>query len=104
VREWSKVVLSGLFWACVEPSRSQLRTLEPPPQVLTQECGGLRVQLTLDRRRQSASVADLFVTDAAGHILSDISPASSWPSPEKPRRTSPRLWLPGSERLGIMYP
>jgi hypothetical protein len=74
VREWSKVVLAVVLWACAEPPRSQLRTLEPPsPQVLTQECGGVRVQLTLDRTRQSASVADVFVTDAAGHVLSDLS-------------------------------
>jgi hypothetical protein len=72
VKEWSKVALSVLFWACAEPSRLQPRALDPLPQVLTQECGGLRVQLTLDRRRQSASVADVFVTDAAGHMLADI--------------------------------
>ena len=33
----------------------------------------MRVQLTLDRRRQSALVADVFVTDAANQMLSDIS-------------------------------
>ena len=63
VREWSPVVLSVLLWACVEPARVQTRAPDPPPQVLTQECGGLRVQLTLVRRRQSALVADVFVTD-----------------------------------------
>jgi hypothetical protein len=40
---------------------------------LTQECGGLRVQLTLGRRRQSASIADVFITDVAGQMPSDIS-------------------------------
>jgi hypothetical protein len=98
MREWSKVALwSVLLWACADPTRSPLRAPESPPQVLTheggaadslvqaeqrselplqvltQECGGVRVQLALDRTRHSASVADVFVTDAAGHMLSDIS-------------------------------
>jgi len=72
VRAWSPVVLSVLLWACVEPARVQTRAPDPPPQVLTQECGGLRVQLTLNRRRQSALVADVFVTDAANQMPSDI--------------------------------
>jgi hypothetical protein len=41
--------------------------------VLTQESGELRVQLTLERRRQSTLVADVFVTNTAGQMLSDIS-------------------------------
>jgi hypothetical protein len=73
VRGWAKVVLSVVLWACAEPPRSQLRTPEPRPQMLTQECGGVRVQLMLDRKRQSASVTDVFVTDAAGQMLSDTS-------------------------------
>ena len=74
MKGWSKVVLSVVLWACAEPPRSQLRTPEPPsPQVLTQECGEVRVQLTLDRKRQSASVVDVSVTDADGHMLSDLS-------------------------------
>lgn len=73
VRAWSKVVLSMLLLACAESPRLQLRAPDPPPQVLTQECGGLRVRLTLDRRRQSALITDVFVTDAADQMLSDIS-------------------------------
>jgi len=69
-----KVALwSVLLWACVGPPRPQIRAPEPLPQVPTQECGGLRAQLTLDRRRQSAVVADVLITEAAGHMLSDIS-------------------------------
>jgi hypothetical protein len=64
---------SVLFWACTEPTHAPFRAPDPPPQVLTQTCGGLRVQLTLDRKRQSALVTDVFITDAAGQILSDIS-------------------------------
>ena len=73
MREWSKVILSVLLGAHTKLPRLQLRAPDPHPQVLTQECGGLRVQLTLDRRRQSAPVADVFVTDAAGQMPSDIS-------------------------------
>jgi hypothetical protein len=74
MKEWLKVAWwPMLLWACAEPTYSQLRASDPPPQVLTQECSGLRVQLTLDRIYQSASVADVFVTDAASHMLSDIS-------------------------------
>jgi hypothetical protein len=62
-----------LLWACVEPPSMQLRTPDLSPQVLAQECGGLRVQLTVERRRQSAAVADVLITDAAGQMLSDLS-------------------------------
>jgi len=47
--------------------------LDLSPQVVAQECGGLRVQLTVERRRQSAAVADVLITDAAGQILPDLS-------------------------------
>ena len=67
------ILWPALLWACTEPARAPLRAPEPPRQILTQECGGLRVQLTLDRRRQSALVADVVITDAAGQIPSDIS-------------------------------
>ena len=62
-----------LLWACAEPPRMQLRTPDLSPQVVAQECGGLRVQLTVERRRQSAAVADVLITDAAGQILPDLS-------------------------------
>ena len=73
MREWSTVVLALLLWACAEPPRLPLRAPNLPPQILTQECDGLRVQLTLDRGHQSALVADVFVSDVAGQILSDLS-------------------------------
>jgi len=62
-----------LLWACAEPPRMQLRTPDLSPQVVAQECGGLRVQLTVERRRQSAAFADVLITDAAGQILPDLS-------------------------------
>ena len=73
VKEWSTMILSVLLWACAEPGRVQTRAPDPPPQVLTRECGGLRMQLTLVQGRRIALVADVFVTDAAGQIPSDIS-------------------------------
>ena len=50
----------------------QLRTADLPPQVVAQECGGSWVQLTVERRRQSAAVADVFITSAAGQMLSAL--------------------------------
>src|SRR5262245_15924720 len=74
IKEWMGVVLwPALLWACTEPTRAPLRAPDPPQQVLIQTCGELRVQLTLDRRRQSALVTDVFITDATGQMLSDIS-------------------------------
>lgn len=66
------VLWSVLLWTCTDSARAPLRAPEPP-QVLTQECGGLRVQVTLGRRYQSAFVADVFITDAAGQMPSGIS-------------------------------
>lgn len=72
-KKWIGVWWSVLLWSCTEPVRVPLRVPDPPPQILTQECGGLRIQLTLNRRRQNAWVADIFVTDAANQMPSDIS-------------------------------
>jgi hypothetical protein len=66
-------VWSMLLWACVEPARSPLGAPAPlPPQVFTQECNGLRVQVTLDHRYQNAALADVVLTDAAGSLPADI--------------------------------
>ena len=65
----------ALLWACADPSRLQLRTpvLPPPPQVVAQECQGLQVQLTVERRPQGAKVVDVFITNAADHTLANMS-------------------------------
>ncbi len=66
------VLLPALLWACAEPARSQLRTPEPPQeahQILTEECGGLRVQLTLERKPRNAPVYTVSVTDLSGQPL-----------------------------------
>jgi hypothetical protein len=74
VKEWIVVVLwSVLLWGCTEPARIPMRAPVPPPQILTQECGGLRVQVTLERRRQGVLVADVFITETDSQIPSDIS-------------------------------
>jgi hypothetical protein len=63
---------SMLLWACVEPARSQLRAPMPLPQVFTQACNGLQVQLTLQRTRASALVSEVAITDSANHQLTDL--------------------------------
>jgi hypothetical protein len=75
VKEWMKMGLwSMLLWACVEPARSPLGTPAPlPPQVFTQECNGLRVQMTLEQTRASALVSEVLITDSSGHLLADIA-------------------------------
>ena len=75
MRQWSPVVVAVLLWACAGPSRLQLRTpvLPPPPQVVAQECEGLRVQLTVERRLQGAQIVDVFITNAADYTLANMS-------------------------------
>ena len=74
VKEWVTVLVSVLLGACAEPSHVPMRVLAPsPPEVLTQECGGLRVQLMLERKRQSASITDVFITGAAEPMPSEIN-------------------------------
>jgi hypothetical protein len=74
MRDWPGVVLPVLLcWACSASPRVHLRAPTPPAQVLTQECSGLKVQVTLDRGHQSAFVADVFISDAAGQMPSGIS-------------------------------
>jgi hypothetical protein len=72
VRRWSKVILwSMVFWACAGPSRSPLHAPPPLPQVWTQACGGLRVQIALQRAHPSSSVSAVYLTDLSGQPLAD---------------------------------
>ena len=73
MRGWLEVaLLSGLLWACAQPSRSLLRAPEPP-QVFTEECGGLRVQFTLERKPRGAPAYDVYVTALSGQLLTDTT-------------------------------
>jgi hypothetical protein len=74
VRKWSKVLLwSVLFWACAGPARPPLHAPAPLPQVWTQECDGLRVQITLQGTRPSTLVSDVYLTNLSGQLLADIA-------------------------------
>lgn len=70
-RKWlTFVVPLGFVWACTASPRPQVRPPDPP-QVFSEECGGLRVQFTLERKPRSTPVYDVYVTDLAGQPLVD---------------------------------
>jgi len=71
IRRLAVVLLSGLLGACAESSRPLLRAPDPPPQVLTEECGGLRVQFTLVRKLRSTPAYEVSVTDLSGQPLAE---------------------------------
>jgi hypothetical protein len=71
IQRLAVVLLSGLLGACAESPRPLLRAPDPPPQVLTEECGGLRVQFTLVRKLRSAPAYEVSVTDLSGQPLAE---------------------------------
>jgi hypothetical protein len=62
-----------LFNACAEQTRPIISQPAPAPQVFVQECTGVRVQFSLERKPRSESVYDVYVTDLSGQPLADIT-------------------------------
>jgi hypothetical protein len=74
MKQWAgAVLLSGMLCACTQPLRPPLRAPDPPAIVQTAECGGLRVQLALERKQRAMSSYEIAVTDASGHFPADIT-------------------------------
>jgi hypothetical protein len=65
-------LLGGLLWACAVPSRAPLRAPDPPPQIFTAECGGLRVQFTVEQQPRSAPRYEVSITDLSGQPLAEV--------------------------------
>ena len=71
MRRLAVVLLAGLLGTCAESPRPLLRAPDPPPQMFTEECGGLRVQFTLQRKLRNAPVYEVYVTDLSGQPLAE---------------------------------
>lgn len=65
--------LSSVILVACAPTRSPLSPSEPPPQVVTQECSGARVQLTVTRKPNNALVYEVYATDLSGLPLADVT-------------------------------
>lgn len=65
-------LLAGVLTAC-SPTRPPLGITEPSPQILMQDCGGARVQLTIERKRDRTSTYTVSATDSSGTPLTDVT-------------------------------
>jgi hypothetical protein len=62
-----------LFGACTEQTRPIIDQPAPAPQVFVQECAGIRVLFSLQRKPRSESVYEVYATDLSGQPLAAIT-------------------------------
>jgi len=66
-------LLTGVLVAC-SPTRSLLvGAPEPSPQIMTQDCNGARVQLTVERKHDRTSAYTVSAIDLSGAPLTDVT-------------------------------